>query len=306
MKGHWIRMPNGKQVRQKPDKLKLFLQGNRSIITTNIPSTYRELDPAGSSSSRHSVNHDDSDVNFKLRGCEAVIFGIGSVGSYLAYFLAIAGLILHAIDLKKVKNKHIRGGRTIYEPGQTGLYKTNALKQKIERDHLSAVVKTYPYNVREIPIIELKTLLLRSLLVIMAIDDPQEILRISDLAYPIVELIQVAMHTGGNSGHIAIIVPGVTPCLRCTLNIKGPQDINRLDSEPANSLDIITVAQQAARIAIDIMYSKVTGQSITRWDPSKNLIYIANTKQELSPDGPGIHYEDSQRRPGCPICNYRR
>ena len=143
----------------------------------------------------------------------------------------------------------------------------------------------------------------RSLVVILAIDDPQQMIRISDLAYPIVELIQVAMHTGGLSGHIAVCVPFVTPCLRCTLDVSGPRDIHRLDSEPANSLDIVTVAQQVARTAVDIMYSKVTGQHITRWDTSKNLIYIANTKQELSPDGPGIRFEGSQKRPGCPVCN---
>jgi hypothetical protein len=65
----------------------------------------------------------------------------------------------------------------------------------------------------------------------------------------------------------------------------------------------MTVAQQAARIAVDISYSKVTGQHISRWDTSKNLVYIANTKQTLSPDGPGMKFEGSQRQTGCPVCN---
>ena len=144
----------------------------------------------------------------------------------------------------------------------------------------------------------------RSLAVILVIDDPEQIIRISDLAYSIgVELIQVAMHAGGLSGHIAVCVPFVTPCLRCTLEISGSQDIHRLDSEHANSIDIVTVVQYAARIVTDIMYSKVTGQHITRWNTSKNLIYIANTKQEISPDGPGIFFESCQKRADCPICS---
>jgi hypothetical protein len=79
--------------------------------------------------------------------------------------------------------------------------------------------------------------------------------------------------------------------------------MRRLDSEPANSLDIVNLAQNAARFALDIAYSKVTGRPIIRWDPTKNLIFIANTKQDTSPDGPGLHFEDSRRWPGCPVCN---
>jgi hypothetical protein len=48
--------------------------------------------------------------------------------------------------------------------------------------------------VAEITTQDLRVLFQRSLLVVLAIDDPKQLLRISDLAYPIVELIQVAMH----------------------------------------------------------------------------------------------------------------
>ena len=111
------------------------------------------------------------------------------------------------------------------------------------------------------------------------------------------------LHKGAKSGHIAISIPFVTPCLRCTLGIDSSNDIHQLNSESANSFDIVTVAQLTAKIAIDIIYSKVTGQNITRWDTSKNLIYIANAKQQLSPDGPGIVFEGSLKRQNCPICD---
>jgi hypothetical protein len=98
-------------------------------------------------------------------------------------------------------------------------------------------------------------------------------------------------------------MPLLTPCLRCTLGISSARDIRRLDSEPANSLDIITLAQQAARFATDIVYSKVSGRQITRWDTSMNLVYLSNRIDEFSPAGPGLRYEASQKRPGCAICH---
>ena len=150
---------------------------------------------------------------------------------------------------------------------------------------------------------ELKSLFGRSAIVILAIDDSAQFLRTADLAYPLVEFIQVALHRGATSAHVVISVPFVTPCLRCTLNIDSANDIHRLDSESANSFDIVTASQLASKTAVDIMYSKATGKDIARWDTSKNLIYIANQKCQLSPDGPGICFEGSLKRPGCPTCN---
>jgi hypothetical protein len=54
------------------------------------------------------------------------------------------------------------------------------------------------------------------------------------------------------------------------------------------------------------MYSKVTGQPIIRWDTTKNLLFIANTKQDSSPEGPGLIWESSRKRPGCSVCSLGR
>lgn len=298
----WIRMPNGRLVRRRPEKLSLLLAQNEPFVPVTVGSDYNFDGVAETPDQQHRYNTGTTN-NRTLAGCEVTIVGAGSVGGHLASALGAAQLSMNVIDYKRVQFKHTSGNRTIYDPALIGLKKVYALKKKIERDSPGTKTNPYPYNVGEIPDVELKSMFARSLVVVLAIDDPVQIVRISDLAYPIVELIQVAMHAGGLSGHIAVCVPFATPCLRCTLNISGSQDIRRLDSEPANSLDIVTVVQQAARIAIDIMCSKITGQHITRWDTLKNLIYIANKKQELSPDGPGIRFESSQKRPGCPICN---
>ena len=303
--GKWIRLPNGRLVKQRPNKLELFLAENESLIPFRMGSIDFPMDDSTGSAGQRQQHYNTKNFdNRKLFGCEITVIGAGAVGGYISYFLGPAHPSLNTIDFKKVEFRHTQNGRTIYEPTMVGFRKVNALKQKLERDYPGTKTNIYFYNIAEIPDIELTAMFARSFVVVLAIDDPKQILRVSDLAYPLVELIQVGMQAGGRSGHIAISVPFYTPCLRCTLGIDGPENIHQLHSESANSWDIMTVAQQAARIAIDIMYSKATGQHITRWDTSKNLIYIANTRQELCPDGPGLLFESSQKsRPGCSICN---
>ena len=299
-----IKLPSGKSVIKRPDKLRLMLSENQPLIEAQDYDTNLTIsDPQHKASpAQNDYSNEGFDID-KLTGYEITLLGAGSVGSYIAYSLAAARLVLNIVDFKKVEHRHTTGGRTAYEPTSTGKYKVIALKQKIERDHPGTIVNPLPYNVAEIPDTELRSLFGRSAIVVLAIDDPVQFLRAADLAYPMVEFIQVALHRGAKSAHVVISVPFVTPCLRCTLNIDSATDIHRLDSESANSFDIVTASQLASKVAIDIMYSKATGKDITRWDTSKNLIYIANQKGELSQDGPGLIFEGSSKRPNCPICH---
>jgi molybdopterin/thiamine biosynthesis adenylyltransferase len=299
----WFKMPDGRFAKPQIRKLELYLKSRRpqSIVERPIPPN-RPLQRASSPDSQSNDNPGQSDQEL-LSGHEIAILGAGSVGSYLAYFMAVVGLLIHIIDFKKIEPKHLRGRRTVYTSESLGLFKVEALKRRIEADHFGSLVRPYPCNVSQFTTSDLRAMFQRCLIVILAIDDSKQIIRVSDLAYPIVELMQVAMHRRGRSSHIIISIPGLTPCLRCTLQISSARDIHRLDSEPANSLDIMNLAQHAATFATDMACSKVTGRRITRWDISKNLIYIANTREELSPVGPGLHFESSQRRPGCSICN---
>jgi hypothetical protein len=299
MKSPWTKMPDGRLVRRKPNRLRGLLEQAETDI--GIPDFEPGPAMAEDSPSANAYATDSFDIRL-LAGAEVTIFGAGSVGSYVAYALAPTQPVINIIDFKHVEVKHTRGGRTIYEATSVGLTKVQALKQKIERDHLGACVNPLPYDVAEIPDIELNDLFMRSWVVIVAIDDPGQILRISDLAYPRVELAQVAIHRRGESGHIAVSIPMTTPCLRCTLELDNAGDIRRLDGEPANSLDIVTVAHQAARIAVDIMSARATGRQISRWDTSRNLIYVSNAQQPQAPDGPGLRFESSRRRPDCSIC----
>jgi hypothetical protein len=303
MKRRWIKMPDGRLIEPSPDGLAVFLaQHQLDAYAVPLPIDLpRDADALPSR--ERDYNTESFDIR-KLAGREVTILGAGSVAGYLSFFLGPARLVQNVIDFKKVERRHTEGGRTIYDPLLIGLKKVDAVKQKIEHDFPGTKVNPYPYNVGEIPDIELRTMFSRSLVVILAIDDPAQILRVSDLAYFVTEIVQVAMHRRAESGHIALSVPFVTPCLRCTLGIDSAKDVTQLDAEPASGLDIAVVAQQAARITLDIAYSKVTGRPITRWNTTKNLIWVSNTKDECSQDGPGgLTFESSRRRPGCSICD---
>jgi hypothetical protein len=298
-----IRRPDGSLARPRPDRL-LMLLAERAPLEPRLPPPAVPVNPQTESPARsrgYSTNSFDMSV---LPGSEVTQIGAGSVGSHLAYRLGPARLRLNLLDSGTVKAKHTEHGRTIYDATQIGMKKVHAAKQTIERAFPGTKVNAYPYGTAEVPDSEFKSMFARSLAVILVIDDGPQILRLAALAYPITELVHAAMHRNGDSGHIVVKVPLVTPCLQCTLGINEATDIRTLTSEPANSLDIIQIAEHSARMALDIIHSKVTGRRISRWDTTKNLFYITNTREEMTPDGPGIHYEASSMRPGCAICHH--
>ncbi len=295
------RMPGGRCCRPQPDPLITYLENNPPEFST-LP--IEPALPMPEDSPAANITANDQVMNTSvLSGAEVTIFGAGSVGSHLAALLGPARLHIHVFDFKTVEAKHCRDGRTLYENSQIGSMKVDALQEKIEREYPGSSVHPFPYNVGEVPDRELLRLMQRSLLVVLALDDPVQILRIHDLAYPVVETIHLAMHRQAASGHIVLTIPFVTPCLRCTLGLDDSRQIRQLHGEPGNGWHIRRVAHEGAAVALDLMYAKITGQAIQRWNTECNLIYIANSRQEISPDGPGQHYEASQRRPGCRLCN---
>ncbi len=300
MKHRYVKLPDGRLAPAQMSRLERHLRNARSLAggAGSVASH-----PASPVSRRGDVDTADFDTQC-LSGQEIILFGAGSVGSYLAHFLMVARLILHVVDFKRVEDKHLREGRTTYREEDLGRFKVDALKRRIESDYPGVQVRPYPCDVAQFTDADLTAMFRRCLVAIVAIDDPEQLVRVADLAYPLVQLLQAAMHGRGHSSHMIISVPRMTPCLRCTLRISGPQDIRRLDREPSASGDIVTLANTAANFAKDLACSKVTGQQITRWDISKNRIYIAHRCDDsVSPDGPGLVYERAQRRPGCPICN---
>ncbi len=179
----WIRLPNGRHVRPRPDQLRMLLTKSSQAVPVNLPVPNPSPRQSELASNPNPVDYSTSNFNpNSLRGCEATVFGAGSVGGGLLERLAIAPMTFTVIDDKKVEKKHLQFGRTVYESAHVGLFKVEALKRRIERDHPAATVIPLPYNVREFPTVEIQSMIRKSLMVILAIDDPQQLMRISDLA----------------------------------------------------------------------------------------------------------------------------
>lgn len=297
MRPRYVKLPDGRFAKPQVSRVEQYLR-------THLPAGANATLPREAPGQPPAASPVELDWE-RLSGREIILFGAGSVGSYLAHFLSVASVILHVVDFKCVEEKHLVAGRTTYTPRDLGLLKVEALKRKIEEDHPGTRVHPYPCNAAQFADSDLTAMFQRCLIVVLAIDDPEQLIRVADLAYPLVVLLQAAMHARGHSSHIMISIPHVTPCLRCTLGISSPRDITRLDSEPSASGDIVTLANMAANCTLDLASSEITGQRIPRWDVSKNRIYLANRRDGiLASDGPGLHYERAQRRPGCPICNH--
>jgi len=300
MRKKFVKSPSGSMLSSNQYNRDLKLRNRLKAV--KAPGFGFSLDvPSEAGSHVPSYATEDFDIRC-LAGLEIIILGAGSVGGYILWALAMAQLIIYLFDSKKVELKHTQSGRTIYDSTQIGQFKVYAAKEKIEKNFIGTTVIPATYNVAEIPDSELIRQFKNSAIAVLVIDDPAQIIRINQLCYPITPMVQCGIHRQGHSSHAAFTIPYQTPCLGCTLGIASQQDIQRLDTEPAAGIDISIAAQLATRIILDLLYSKATGKPVTRWDVSKNLMYISNT-QQINPDGPGIEYEGTQRRPGCPTCH---
>lgn len=301
-----VKLPDGRVLQYRQDPMARYLVSDVAKGTPSVPSSLvqaGEADhgrvPPASNTSRSPV------LNMQLLDhVEVLVIGAGAVGSYVAYFLAAAAsLIIHLVDFDVVEHKHTQGGRTIYHAGQVRQKKVYAAKDLIERHFPNSSVQPYPYNVLQIPDAQLRLLAKRAAIVVNAIDDPEGMLKINDLFYFVIEVLYVGLHHGAHSGHVVLTVPYASACLRCSLDIASASDIQTLHGEPGLGMDIRLVANYAAIIALELMYSKVTGQPVSRWDLTKNIFYFANRREQSSPDGPGLVLQRAEKRLGCPICS---
>lgn len=300
MNKHLQKLPNGQIRPYRPDALMAVLQEDAA----QWPSVIQPASPAAAhGNTANSDAHRDIISSALVGGSEILIFGAGAVGSYMARTLAAFGVVINIVDFDIVDAKHTRNGRTIYEPAQVNKKKGFAAKYIIERDFPQTKVNPYIHNVMDIPDTELIRLARNAAVVINAIDDPTAMLRINDLLYAVTEVLYVAMHARAASGHIILTIPHMSACLRCSLDVNSSGDMRTLHGEAGSGLDIRTVANYGAVVATEIIRAKKTGLPIERWDITKNIFYLANKRDDLSPDGPGVHLEKAEKRPGCTICS---
>jgi len=299
MNKHLQKLPNGQIRSYRPDSLMAALREEAAWVTAAV----QPVSPAAAAgNTAHSDTHRNILSSDIIGGSEILLLGAGAVGSYMVRSLAPLGVIINLVDFDIVDAKHTRDGRTIYEPAQVNKKKVFAAKYIVERDFPQTTVNPYPYNVLAIPATELIRLAKKTAIVINAIDDSTAMLQVNDILYGIAEVLYIALHAKAASGHIILTIPYMSACLRCRLDVNSSSDMRTLHGEAGSGLDIRTVANQGAVVAAEIIRAKKTGLLIERWDITKNIFYLANKRDELSPDGPGVHMEKAEKRPQCPIC----
>lgn len=299
-----IKLPDGRVLRYRQDPMEKYIASDGTKGTPLESSSFIKTE--------HSHTHNPISNNSNSRilnmqlldHLEVLVIGAGAMGSYIAHFLAAAAcFVIHLIDFDIVEYKHTLGGRTIYHASQVRQKKVYAAKKLIEHDYPNSLIHPYPYNIMNMPDELLRGLARRVAIVVNAIDDAHAMLRVNDLFYGLNEVLYVALHNNAASGHVIATIPFASACLRCSLDIVSASDIQTLHGEPGLGVDIRLVANHASTIALEFMYSKATGQPVSRWELSKNIFYFTNRREQLSPDGPGLVLQKAEKRPGCPICS---
>ena len=306
MKPSRIRTASGQLIRtRQPDWLdRAVAEAPPVNLDTAIPEPDAAMPVDEGSEHRdhgHAAQLDQAIDIALVERSEIILWGAGAVASNVALSLAPHALNIHVLDLDRVAPSNIHGARTPYVSHHIGQYKTDALKQMIEFLQPRTTVHPLHHSLDEVPDIEIARLLERVSVSFGLIDDPDALLRLDALAYRRTYSVYAGVHRGARSGHVIVTGLGL-PCLKCSLGLDAQRRMRTLHAEAGLGCDIARVAHFAAIVGLEILIANTTRRSITRWDFSKNVMYVANYREALCPDGPGMVYESATRDPKCPVC----
>ncbi len=297
------KMPGGRVEIRRPHPMMKLLDDSASELDVNAVLPEKVSMPANVPDNNDSAAEQVADLSL-ADGCQLMVLGAGSVGGYIAYFIAGAfKAAIYLLDFDILETRNTRAGRSIYKPGFTGMKKVYAAREIIEADFPGSRIIPLSYNIMDVPDIELLRLARQCSVVICAIDDARAMFRINKLLYNKITILYPAMHNSARTGHIIVTTPGKSACLQCSMDIDDPGQIQTLHGEPGWGLDIRNVANHCATAACQIIHANTSKQDINRWDPEKNIFYFSNARNNTSPDGPGILLEAAEKRKGCPVCS---
>jgi len=205
----------------------------------------------------------------KAMGMSSVaLFGLGSVGSYMAEQLVRSGLdSLTIIDPDIVEASNI--SRTVYTLHDINQNKTDALESRLRQINPGVCIDKFPFSLQEIGGGELESIISGADIVIAATDDPQAQSLINSCSYySEVPAIFVGLYRGAKGGEVAITIPTLTPCLQCMTGLRRHVEsqenrvtrntdygTNRLTGEIALNSDIQHVSSAALKICYSLIAS---------------------------------------------------
>lgn len=231
----------------------------------------------------------------KAKEMEIVIIGCGGLGNPIARLvtrLGVGKLVLIDNDRVEIENLNRDG----FELEDVGKNKAEALKEKLERtfDKHSMRIRAIPENVLNIPLNEI----IEGVdLVITATDNTSSRIYVNDICVETTtRMIDAGFTTDGLRGHVRLIIPGETACLRCTYfdlpspektNLKGKLNLGAKTGYAISPAPTLTfLASLAAMMAFDILFE------ISR-PPSYISVNLAEMK---------FSTVELKRNPKCEVC----
>jgi molybdopterin/thiamine biosynthesis adenylyltransferase len=264
----------------------------------NLQSKIKPVTTSGEDFSRIS-----SLINIEnLRKQSIALFGAGSLGSWVAYYIGNLVGEIKVIDSDTIDNSNVTGGRTIYSKAHLGVTKSQALKQILENDFPHLRVLAYTDDINKLSDTFLEDIL-ESDLIICAVDDVISILRINRLFYGRKPIVYGGFMRQAAEGFISVITSN-TPCFQCCLKLQAA-NFSTLHREPGLGLDISMVANYLAKLVIAMLdegqgtYSRPVRNAIQE---GKNLLHISNRTGVFSREPFSVLWLSPEKQT-CNICN---
>jgi proteasome lid subunit RPN8/RPN11 len=218
-----------------------------------------------------------------------LVVGLGSVGSYLSELLVRSGVgKLTLVDPESVEAVNL--SRTVYEVGDIGKPKVNALARRLLNISPMVRLNRYAVDLTNLSLEEVDCLVTEADLVIAATDDPEAQRALNRFAYARGKpAVFVGIYAKADGGEVIYVLPEITSCYLCATRHrlalgKTAPGIDyltgRLVGEVALAADIQHISSAAAKVALSLLLLKepVNFRYFIRVPASrsKNFIAFAN------------------------------
>jgi molybdopterin/thiamine biosynthesis adenylyltransferase len=199
-----------------------------------------------------------SSLSEALGETRVLLFGLGSVGSYVAEQLVRTGLgAISLVDFDDVEAHNL--SRTPYDLRDVGLPKASALTRRLLSISPGLGIESHPLPMQRLGGALLRDLFARASVVIAATDDPTAQAIANACAFHADRpALYIGLYAGAKGGEVSLSVPGLTPCFKCQTGARRalPADTRperdygtgRLQGEVALGCDIHHVASAAVHM----------------------------------------------------------
>lgn len=190
------------------------------------------------------------------------VFGAGSLGSSIAETLVRNGVAsVDLFDPDRVEAVNL--SRSVFTSRDIGELKVDALAARLRDINPAVATRTFPRRLEAASADVARVVVRGADLVVCVTDDPraQEILDqlLHDEDTP---GLFAGVHAGGHTGELALVVPGLTTCYRCTAGAHRSAALNSLAMDystgrhrgsVALGADVTAIATLAAKTALELL-----------------------------------------------------